>query len=270
MSASDANNLSTQLNAYNLRQLIRSGNFTNNTSGFAQGFVQGNIVILPKDWASDFLQFCQVNPKPCPLIGMSANAGDFCLPDLGLDIDIRTDVPGYRLFENGMLMQELSDIKHLWRDDLVTFVLGCSFSFEEALIADGLEIRNISEKKNVPMYRTNLACKTAGRYSGETVVSMRPMLAKDAIRAIQICSRFPSVHGAPIHFGDPKLIGINDLSTPDYGDAVSMNEHEVPVFWACGVTPQLALEKTKPPFCITHSPGKMLVTDIANSTLAVL
>lgn len=270
MPESNTHNVSSPMSAYALRQCIRTGQFTDNTSGFAQGRVQGNIVILPKEWAGDFLQFCQFNPKPCPLIGMSTNAGDFLLPDLGQDIDIRSDVPGYRLFENGIFQEELTDIKHLWRDDLVTFVLGCSFSFEEALIADGLEIRNISENRNVPMYRTNIPCKSAGRFSSETVVSMRPMLAKDAIRAIQICSRFPSVHGAPIHFGDPKLIGIDDINKPDYGDAVTINEHEVPVFWACGVTPQLALEQTKPPFCITHSPGKMLVTDIVNSTLAVL
>lgn len=267
------NNIDTvpvQVSAYQLRQQIRHNEFTCNTSGFAQGCVQGNIVILPKDWASDFLQFCQFNPKPCPLIGMSAKAGDFLLPELGENIDIRTDVPGYRLFKNGKLERELTDIKSLWREDLVTFVLGCSFSFEEALISDGLEIRNISENKNVPMYRTNIRCKTAGRFSGDTVVSMRPMLPKDAIRAIQICSRFPSVHGAPIHFGQPELIGINDINNPDYGDAVTIKDNEVPVFWACGVTPQLVLEQTKPPFCITHSPGKMLITDIANSTLAVL
>jgi len=270
MSINLTNTLSTQPNAYELRQLIRQGKFIDNTSGYAQGCVQGNIVILPKDWANDFLQFCQFNPKPCPLIGMSENAGDFHLPALGTDIDIRTDVPGYRLFLNGELEQEINDIKTLWRDDLVTFVLGCSFSFEEALIADGIEIRNISENKNVPMYRTNIACRTAGRFSGETVVSMRPMLPKDAIRAIQICSRFPSVHGAPIHFGQPEQIGIKDINTPDYGDSVTIKDNEVPVFWACGVTPQLALERTKPPYCITHSPGKMLVTDIANTTLAIL
>tara|TARA_B110000014_G_C20093544_1_gene572866 strand:- start:888 stop:1685 length:798 start_codon:yes stop_codon:yes gene_type:complete len=258
------------LSAFELRKLISSGDFQQNTSGFAKGCVQGNIVILPSDWANDFLQFCQKNPKPCPLIGMSSNAGEFLLPDLGKNIDIRSDVPGYRLFENGEFKEELTDIKSLWRDDLVTFVLGCSFSFEEALIADGIEIRNITEKKNVPMYKTNIACKSAGRFGGETVVSMRPMLAKDAIRAVQICSRFPSVHGAPIHLGDPSLIGIKDIKQPDYGDAVTLKENEIPVFWACGVTPQLALEKTKPPFCITHSPGKMLVTDIMNATLAVM
>ena len=270
MLTSDINNEPSSISGFTLRQLIRAGDFSENTSGYAQGCVQGNLVILPKDWANDFLQFCQFNPKPCPLIGMTTNPGEFLLPELGLDIDIRSDVPGYHLFEQGILKQEITDITHLWRDDLVTFILGCSFSFEEALLADGLEIRNISENKNVPMYRTNIACKPAGRFNGETVVSMRPMLAKDVIRAIQICSRFPSVHGAPIHFGNPKLIGIEDINAPDYGDAVSIHEHEIPVFWACGVTPQLALKKTKPPFCITHSPGKMLVTDIKNSTLAVL
>ncbi len=270
MTTNDVNIISMQTSAYQLRQLIRNGEFTSNTSGYAQGSVQGNIVILPESWANDFLQFCQFNPKPCPLIAMSENAGEFLLPQLGQNIDIRSDVPSYRLFEHGELKQELTDIRPLWRDDLVTFVLGCSFPFEEALIADGLEIRNITENKNVPMYRTNINCKTAGRFSGETVVSMRPMLAMEAIRAIQICSRFPSVHGAPIHFGDPKLIGINDINSPDYGDAVTIKANEVPVFWACGVTPQLALEQTKPPFCITHSPGKMLVTDISNSSLAVL
>jgi uncharacterized protein YcsI (UPF0317 family) len=270
MTTNDVNTTALQTNAYQLRQLIRSGKFTSNTSGYAQGSVQGNIVILPKDWANDFLQFCQFNPKPCPLIGMTQSAGEFLLPQLGDDIDIRSDVPGYRLFEYGELKQELTDINSLWRNDLITFVLGCSFSFEEALIDDGLEIRNITEGKNVPMYRTNLACKKAGRFSGDTVVSMRPMLAKDAIRAIQICSRYPSVHGAPIHFGDPKFIGIEDINSPDYGDAVTIKANEVPVFWACGVTPQLALEQTKPPFCITHSPGKMLVTDITNASLAVV
>jgi len=259
-----------RLPAYALRQLIRSSEFTGNTSGYAQGKVQGNIVILPQDWASDFLQFCQLNPKPCPLIGMSSTPGDFTLNDFGEDIDIRTDVPGYQLFEHGQLIKEFTDIKMLWREDLVTFVLGCSFSFEESLIADGIDIRNISENKNVPMYRTNITCKTAGRFRGNTVVSMRPMLAKDAIRAIQICSRFPSVHGAPIHFGEPNLIGIDDINIPDYGDSVTIKTNEVPVFWACGVTPQLALRQSKPPFCITHSPGKMLVTDINNASLAVL
>lgn len=252
-----------------LRDRIRYGEYEGNTSGQCPGFVQGNVVILPADWAADFLQFCQFNPKPCPLIGMS-RAGDYRLPELGDDLDIRTDIPRYRIFHNGELMQEVRDIVNHWRDDLVTFVLGCSFSFEEALLADGLEVRNISEGVNVPMYRTTIPCRSAGRFSGDMVVSMRPMLAASAIRAIQICSRFPSVHGAPVHLGDPSLIGIKDIERPDFGDPVTIRENELPVFWACGVTPQVALEAARPPLCITHSPGCMLVTDLPNSKLAVM
>ncbi len=252
------------------RALVRQGSFTGNTSGYAQGFVQGNVVILPKSWADDFLRFCQKNPKPCPLIAMSNNAGEYLLTELGEDIDIRTDVPRYRIFKKGQLVAEMNDISTLWQDDFVTFILGCSFSFEEALLADGLEIRNISENKNVPMYRTNIACKSAGRFSGNMVVSMRPLLAKEAIRAIQICSRFPQVHGAPVHLGDPSLIGIDDLNQPDFGDSVTIKDDELPVFWACGVTPQVALAQAKPELCITHTPGAMLITDIPNSKLAVL
>jgi uncharacterized protein YcsI (UPF0317 family) len=261
--------LSNTLSPQGLRALIRAGKHTGNTSGFAPGFVQCNIVILPADWAADFLKFCQLNPKPCPLVASSAAPGDTGLDGLG-DIDIRRDVPSYRVFEDGKLVSEVSQIEDLWRDDLVTFALGCSFSFEEALIADGLDVRNVSEGVNVPMYRTNIDCRAAGPFAGKMVVSMRPFLAADAIRAVQICTRFPSVHGAPIHLGDPALIGIGDLSRPDYGDPVTVRDRELPVFWACGVTPQVALESARPPFCITHSPGCMLVTDMPNSKLAIL
>ncbi len=253
-----------------IRLAIRNGEHSTNTSGLAGGFVQANLAILPADWAAEFLLFCQLNPKPCPLVGVSANPGDIAIEDLAADMDIRTDVPKYRIFEDGKLVNEVEDIRDYWRDDLVIFALGCSFSFEEALLADGLEVRNVTEGVNVPMYRTNLACKPAGRFSGDMVVSMRPMKPADAIRAIQICSRFPSVHGAPVHFGDPSAIGIADINSPDFGDAVSIREGEVPVFWACGVTPQVALEQARPPFCITHSPGHMLVTDLPNSKLSVL
>ena len=252
-----------------LRHKIRSGEFTTNTSGFSRGYVQGNLCILPADYANEFLQFCQSNPKPCPLIGM-ASPGDYRIPKLGEDLDIRTDIPSYRLFNDGSLVDELHDISDLWRDDLVSFVLGCSFSFEEALIDDGIEIRNVSEGVNVPMCRTDIDCNTTGRFESKMVVSMRPMIPSDAIRAIQICTRFPSVHGAPIHFGDPAKIGIKDIDKPDFGDAVTIRNDEVPVFWACGVTPQVAVEQAKPPFCITHSPGCMLVSDLANSNLAVM
>ena len=261
--------LSEQDSPAALRARIRAGEHPGNTSGMAPGHVQCNIVILPADWAADFLRFCQLNPKPCPLVASSTSPGDPTLPALG-DIDIRTDVPRYRVFENGKAVSEVEDISTLWRDDLVTFALGCSFSFEEALLADGLDVRNISEGVNVPMYRTSIDCTAAGAFAGKMVVSMRPFTATDTIRAIQICTRFPSVHGAPVHFGNPGQIGIADIGTPDYGDAITIRENEVPVFWACGVTPQVAIETARPPFCITHSPGCMLVTDLRNSKLAVL
>ncbi len=252
-----------------LRQQIRRAEHRGNTSGFAPGYVQCNLTILPQEWAQDFQRFCLLNPKPCPLLGVSNTPGDTGLTGLG-DIDIRSDVPRYRLFRNGKLVAEVNDLHDHWRNDLVTFALGCSFSFEEALLADGLEVRNISEGVNVPMYRSSLPCQSAGPFSGNMVVSMRPFKAADAIRAIQICTRFPSVHGAPVHLGDPAEIGIADISRPDYGDPVSIKAGEMPVFWACGVTPQVALEAASPPFAITHSPGCMLVTDLRNSQLAVL
>ncbi|MFT4518208.1 MAG: hypothetical protein ACI9JM_000589 [Halioglobus sp.] len=259
------NNIETPLQ---LRQRIRSGHFQGNTSGQVPGFVQCNLVILPADSAAQFQRFCQLNPKPCPLIAVG-EPGDPALPPLG-DMDIRTDVPSYRIFRNGELTEEVPDISALWQNDMVSFALGCSFSFEEALVADGLEIRNLTEGVNVPMYRTNIDCASAGAFAGKMVVSMRPFQAKDAIRAIQICTRFPSVHGAPIHLGDPAMIGIKDLAATDYGDAVTMNQGEIPLFWACGVTPQVALEAAQLPLAITHSPGSMLVTDLRNSQLAVM
>lgn len=261
--------MSTGLSPAQLRQRIRHGEHHGNTSGFASGFVQCNIVILPADWANDFLRFCQLNPKPCPLVATSNAPGDPTIPPLG-DIDIRTDVPSYRVFRDGEAVDELTDISDLWRDDLITFALGCSFSFEEALLADGLEVRNVTEGVNVPMYRTSIECTAAGAFGGQMVVSMRPFKASDAIRAVQICTRFPAVHGAPLHLGDPALIGITDLARPDYGDAVTVRENELPVFWACGVTPQVALEAARPPFAITHSPGCMLVSDVRNSQLAIM
>lgn len=253
-----------------LRAQVRAGRFDGMTSGQCPGFVQCNIVILPADWAQDFLRFCQLNPKPCPLLAMNPEPGDPHLPTLG-EIDIRTDVPRYRVFREGRAEpDEPRDIGALWREDLVVFALGCSFSFEEALLADGLEVRNISAGSNVPMYRSNLPCHSAGAFAAEMVVSMRPFRAADAIRAIQICSRFPAVHGAPVHLGDPGLIGIADLSRPDFGAAVTMAANELPLFWACGVTPQVALEAARPPLAITHSPGCMLLSDLRNSRLALL
>lgn len=266
--ATDSPQAPSQMSPAALRECIRRGDFTGNTSGLAPGFVQCNIVILPTQWASDFLRFCQANARPCPLIACSTVAGDPGLPKLG-DIDIRRDVPSYRVFRDGVLVEERGDIMDLWTDDLMTFALGCSFSFEEALIAAGLDVRNVSEDVNVPMYRSNIPCEAAGPFSGNMVVSMRPFTPADAIRAIQICSRFPAVHGAPIHIGDPQGIGIADIGTPDYGDAVTIHDGELPLYWACGVTPQVALENAAPPLAITHSPGYMLVTDKRNAELAI-
>jgi uncharacterized protein YcsI (UPF0317 family) len=260
--------MSNTLSPAELRSTIRRGEHSGNTSGLAPGFVQCNIVILPSANAYDFLRFCQLNPKPCPIIAVG-KPGETALSTLG-DIDIRSDVPSYRVFRDGQSAQELADIGSLWQDDLVTFALGCSFSFEEALLADGLEVRNLSQGLNVPMYRTNIDCHSSGPFGGKMVVSMRPFKSADAIRAIQICSRFPTVHGAPIHLGDPQLIGINNLSKPDFGDSVRIEAGEIPLFWACGVTPQVALQRARLPLAITHSPGCMLVTDMRNSQLAEL
>jgi len=251
-----------------LRRNIRSGGFRGNTSGLAPGYVQCTLVVLPQCSAADFLRFCQLNPRPCPLLAVG-EPGDWTLPALG-DIDIRSDLPGYRVFRDGEAAEELTDIGDLWRDDLVSFALGCSFSFEEALMADGLEVRNVSRRCNVPMYRTNIDCAAAGPFAGKMVVSMRPFAPADAIRAIQICTRFPAVHGAPVHLGDPALIGIGDLAQTDFGDPVPVERGEIPLFWACGVTPQVALQAARLPLAITHSPGCMLVTDLRNSQLAIL
>jgi uncharacterized protein YcsI (UPF0317 family) len=251
------------------RLAIRTGAHRGPTSSMAPGFVQGNLAILPKALAGDFLRFCQLNPKPCPLIGSSA-PGDWRVPELGEDLDIRTDIPRYRVWKNGELVAEPYDVRDFWRDDLVSFVIGCSFSFEEALMADGIEMRHITRGCNVPMYRTSIATKAAGPFHGPMVVSMRPMSPANAIRAVQITTRFPAVHGAPVHIGKPELIGIKDIAQPDYGDAVPVKDDELPVFWACGVTPQSVIATVKPDFCITHYPGSMLVTDRKNTEFAIM
>jgi uncharacterized protein YcsI (UPF0317 family) len=251
------------------RLAVRRGEFSAPTAGIAPGFVQGNLAILPKALADDFFRFCQFNPKPCPLLAAS-EPGDPRLPTLGEDLDIRTDIPLYRVWRNGELVDEVANLNALWRDDLVAFVIGCSFSFEEALVDDGIRLRHIEQGTNVPMYRTSIATRPAGPFHGPLVVSMRPLRPADAIRAVQITSRFPAVHGAPVHLGKPEMIGIADLARPDYGDVVEVKDDELPVFWACGVTPQSVIAAVRPEFSITHAPGYMLVTDLKNSRLAIL
>jgi uncharacterized protein YcsI (UPF0317 family) len=251
------------------RRRIRAGDVTGPTSGLAPGNVQANLVVLPQALANDFLRFAQANPKPCPVLAVS-EPGDPTFPALGGDLDIRTDLPRYRIWRHGELVDEPTDVTQVWRDDLVSFAIGCSFSFEEALIEDGIEVRHIACGSNVPMYRTSIPCVPAGVFHGPLVVSMRPLRPADAIRAVQITSRFPSVHGAPVHLGMPEQIGITDIGKPDYGDAVPIGLDELPVFWACGVTPQAAIAAVKPEFCITHAPGAMLITDLRNAKLAAL
>lgn len=250
-----------------LRRRIRSGELAQHTSGVADDLVQGNLVVLPATAAHDFLLYCQRNPRPCPLIAVG-EVGSARVPTLGEDLDLRTDLPRYRVWRDGELVDERGDVGELWRDDLVAFVIGCSFSFEWAMRAEGIRIRHVDEGSNVSMYRTSIATHGAGAFGGPLVVSMRPLAAADAIRAVQITSRFPAVHGAPVHLGDPALIGIRDIARPDYGDAVKVLPHELPVFWACGVTPQAALQQARPKFCITHAPGAMLITDLLNHQLA--
>ncbi len=248
------------MDAATARRAIRAGAFTGNTAGLAPGHVQGNIVILPAQHAAAFAAFCRANQQACPLLATS-RPGDPALPALGDDIDMRHDLPGYRVFRGGLPTEEVTDIAALWRDDLVTCVIGCSFTFEAALIAAGIPLRHVTQGRNVAMYRTDRATVPAGPFGGPLGVSMRPLRAADAGRAAAITAGFPDMHGAPVHRGDPAALGIADLRRPDYGDAVAVEPGEVPVFWACGVTSQVAAEAARLPFFIAHAPGKMLITD---------
>ena len=241
------------------RSLCRDGRYTGPTAGVAPGRVQANLMIVPRDVAFDFLLFCQRNPKPCPLVEV-LEAGR-TEPSIAPGADVRTDVPGYRVWTDGALTAEVDDVRAWWRDDLVSFFIGCSFSFESALIEAGIPLRHVDQGINVAMYRSRIACRPAGRFHGPMVVSMRPIKAADVPLAVETSARFPHVHGAPIHVGDPAALGIADLSRPDYGDPVAIEAGELPVFWACGVTPQAVAQAARLPFCITHAPGKMFVAD---------
>lgn len=244
-----------------VRAAIRAGHYVRHTAGLAAGKLQCNLAIIPERYALDFLRFCQRNPKPCPVVGVG-DTGDPMLPTLGRDIDVRTDVPRYRIYRDGALSDEVTDISDLWADDFVTVALGCSFTFENALIRAGIPVRHIEEDKTVPMFRSSIPLVPAGRFGGEMVVTMRP-IAKDRVEdARRISSAFPQAHGAPIGKGDPADIGIADLSKPDWGDPVEVKQGEVPVYWACGVTPQNVLMAANLPICITHAPGHMLLSDV--------
>ncbi|WP_299023474.1 putative hydro-lyase [uncultured Sulfitobacter sp.] len=245
-----------------VRSAIRHGTYNGHTAGLAAGKLQCNLAILPERFALDFLRFCQRNPKPCPVVGVS-DSGNPNLPTLGRDIDIRTDVSQYRVFKDGVFIEEVADITALWADDLVTVALGCSFTFENALLRNNIPVRHIETGRNVPMYRSNIDLMPAGPFAGKMVVTMRPIPQAQVEQARKISARYPHAHGAPIGFGDPSTIGIDDLALPDWGDAVEVKEGEVPVYWACGVTPQNVLLDAQLPLCITHSPGHMLIADVA-------
>jgi uncharacterized protein YcsI (UPF0317 family) len=244
-----------------VRQMIREGKLKRPTSGMCGGYAQGNLVVLPKEYAYDFLLFAQRNPKPCPILEVSdVGSREFALTAKGSDI--ATDIPLYRIYKNGVLDGEYENVSEFWRDDLVSFLLGCSFSFEAPLLEAGIEIRHMVENRNVPMYITNVACKSAGIFSGPTVVSMRPIPHEQVVKAVTITERLPQVHGTPIHIGDPAHIGVKDINKPDFGDPPVFKPGETPVFWACGVTPQAVVMKVKPSFAITHAPGYMFITDV--------
>ncbi|AXW64323.1 hypothetical protein CJO94_21850 (plasmid) [Ralstonia solanacearum] len=248
------------------RLAAREGVLHGHTSGLCDGYVQANIVMLREPWASEFLRFCMLNPKPCPLLDVT-EPGVPVFRHLGRDIDVRRDVPRYCVYRHGVLHDEPIDVQALWTDDMVAFAIGCSFSFEHALLEAGVPLRHIAMSRNVAMYRTGIDTIGTARLAGKLVVSMRPMSVPDAIRAIAITSRLPHAHGAPVHFGDPAAIGIDDLSRPDWGDAVPLLPGEVPVFWACGVTPQAVVQQARPDLCITHAPGHMLITDLRTAAL---
>ncbi len=250
-----------------LREACRAGQYDGPTSGHAQGYVQANLVILPAEHADDFLLFCERNPKPCPILEVLV-AGDPEPKECAPGADIRTDLSRYRIFRDGIATEDTTDITEFWRDDLVTFLLGCSITAEEALIAAGLEPRHIRESGIVPMYRTTKPAESAGIFSGPFVVSMRPYTPDDAQRAAKVTAKFPQAHGAPIQIGDADALGIKNITQPEYGAPVTILEDEVPVFWACGVTPQEAILNAKPQFAITHVPGYMFVSDLQSDNVA--
>lgn len=248
-----------------MRKKISDGEFTDQTSGLCPGYAQGNLVVLPRSHAFDFLLFASRNPKACPILEVIEDGKNLKETASG---DLVTRVfPKYRVYRNGLLEEEVMDIDHLWQEDFVAFIIGCSFTFESALIDAGIPMKHINAKTNVAMYHTNIPCKPAGIFKGQVVVSMRPIKEKDILEVIRITSMYPKVHGAPVHIGSPELIGIKDLENPDFGVFQAVEKGELPVFWPCGVTPQGIAMTVKPPLMITHAPGHMLITDIKNECL---
>lgn len=250
-----------------MRAILRQGNPVP-TAGVCEGYVQANLVVLPREFAYDFLLFCFRNPKPCPLLDVTDVGSS--KTSLAEGADLRTDLPKYRIYQNGVLLTEVTDVRDYWSEDMVGFLLGCSYTFESALLAAGVPVRHIEQGTIVPMYTSNIRCVPAGIFSGPTVVTMRPIPFELVARAVQVTSRYPGVHGAPVHIGDPTYIGI-DITKPEWGgQQVTLRKNEIPVFWACGVTPQAVALEARVPFMITHAPGHMFITDVKNEHLAAL
>lgn len=243
------------------------GGVVSPTSGWAPGCTQANLAVVPRDWAYDLLLFAQRNPKSCPVLDVTDSGATSTA--LAPEADLRTDLPRYRVWRDGELVDEPTEVTSLWSDDLVAFLIGCSFTFEIVLIEADVPLRHVEQRRNVAMYITDRPCRPAGRLHGPLVVSMRPVPAEQVAAAVQVTARMPSVHGAPVHVGAPEALGITDLDKPDFGDPVHIADGEIPVFWACGVTPQAALTASRPPFAITHAPGHMLVTDVADAAYQV-
>lgn len=248
------------------RMKIRNGEITTQTSGMCNGYAQANLCILPKKYAYDFLLFASRNPTSCPILEV-LDEGSRYTRYMADHADIATDIPKYRIYQNGVLTEEVTDISAYWQDDFVSFLIGCSFSFEGELLDAEVPIRHIEQGRNVPMFLTNIPCEPAGIFHGNMVVSMRPIPYGQVVRAVTATAAMPKVHGAPVHIGDPVLIGIADITKPDFGDSVEIHEGDVPVFWPCGVTPQAAIMAAKPELAITHAPGHMFLTDVRNSVL---
>jgi len=256
----------SSMNPQDVKKLIREGKIDYQTSGMCNGYAQANLCILPKDYAFDFLLFCMRNPKPCPVLEVG-DVGSREIKTMAAYGDICTDFPKYRIWKNGVLEREVTDISDFWQDDYVYFLIGCSFSFESELLEADIPVRHIQQGRNVPMFNTNIELQPAGKFRGNMVVSMRPIPDELVVKSVNVTAAMPRVHGAPVHIGNPQGIGISDISKPDYGDSVTINDGETPVFWACGVTPQNVIMQTKPPIAITHAPGHMFITDVKNSSL---
>lgn len=249
-----------------VRELIRQGKIDYHTSGMCDGYAQANLCILPYKDAYDFLLFTQRNPKSCPILEVG-DVGSRLIKSMADNADVATDMPRYRVYRNGVMTEERTDISQLWQDDFVYFLIGCSFSFESELIASDIPVRHIEEGRNVPMFITNIDCEPAGKFHGKLVVSMRPIPSSLVAKASAVTAQMPRVHGSPIHIGNPEAIGIKDVMKPDFGDSVTFNEGEIPVFWCCGVTPQSVVMSSKPEIAITHAPGHMFITDVKNTSL---